>query len=702
MSIMQAERGPRAGIGREKRNFLVTDAPLREDVGFGFGAVVRTLHSFIKDAPQDAPLSICVSGGWGMGKTTLLRGLEAALVESDSVERHASEPHFLTIWFDPWKLDNEREIRDALARSVLDVIERDTDFLTRASISIDKKNVLRMLGERLVQVKPGSISSFYRAEERTEGTFIEVEDIFRRVADLYLGDPEQPRRLVFFVDDLDRCRPARATEVLEAVKLFFDLPGLIFVFALDRDQLERLVAVEYQFTSSEAKVYLEKMFQLSVPLPRKDVRELREFLESRLSQIGVHLEDAGLAAAIVNRFGRNLRDLKLFINSFSFQRSLIGNPHGIEDEPLFKGLYLEATMSRSLTASARQGLTGLVASLEFIAHGGFLHDQHMQQRYIAGLKGERVSFVALIIYAIVSQQDEAKMSIARLRSAERDIVEALVADGSIIPTLEVLREGKTLLLNSSLGVADSIVSSIDQNLSGAPVEESADVAEWAEQNLSAGGPLTRYEWREAGVRMRDCGDLTNAFLCFLMAHLIDPKEATYLCDLSGIFRRNRQIHAAQELLVRAYGLDPHLPQLLTEAGYLYEIEYGKWQLGCLLYREAIARGGVTSGAPARLAFTLRREGNHEAAYFACLDACIKTDGSRESRNRLREYARTAGRGDLGNQRLLSDMEEELNEARAEGLYGAELSEQDKATVEACLATHPPENAASAELSSPLL
>jgi len=50
-------------------------------------------------------------------------------------------------------------------------------------------------------------------------------------------------RLAVFVDDLDRCLPDKAVEVLEAIKLFLDVPGVVFVLGIARDVIEQGIKV---------------------------------------------------------------------------------------------------------------------------------------------------------------------------------------------------------------------------------------------------------------------------------------------------------------------------------------------------------------------------------------------------------------------------------------------------------------------------
>jgi hypothetical protein len=120
---------------------------------------------------------------------------------------------------------------------------------------------------------------------------------------------------VVLVDDLDRCLPEKAVEMLEAIKLFLDVQGCAFVLALDDEVIERGIAHRYRdylkptpgvrqpmpITGHE---YLEKIVQLPFRLPRWSKREVREFLQTRFAPQLAHwngppvdtLERASLAS----------------------------------------------------------------------------------------------------------------------------------------------------------------------------------------------------------------------------------------------------------------------------------------------------------------------------------------------------------------------------------------------------------------------
>lgn len=678
------------------RTLVLSDLPRGQAAEFNFDQIIDTVREFIASAPSDAPFNICLSGDWGSGKTTLLSGLEAAFAEKPSEE---DETKYVTIWFDPWKLSSEEEVRNALARAVLKVIEDDADFATRVEMSIERRNVIRMLSERLFQVNADDVNTFYQAETRTRNTFVEVEEIFRRVAAVYLDDPAQPRRLVIFVDDLDRCRPERVTDVLESVKLFFDLPGLTFVFALDNGQLERAVASDYKMERDEARVYLEKIFQLKVDLPRKEATDLRDFLASNLKRVGVELGGERLYSAIIERYGRNLRNLKLFVNWFSFHRQLIGKVGIHDEEALFRWLYLESTMKNSMDTVTVSGLSNLALALEFLAHGGFMFEPETRERYLRQLETGEMNYVAMIVYSIIAgEEEDHHLSVSNLDHRQRALVEALRADGAVVPTLKVIREGSKLFIDTDLTqmiyLARSASGAASDGLS--PTEAPTDDEKRVDAPLATGSPLSAQDWNRQGDKLISTASPIESYLCYLIASLMEPTNAMYLCDVARSYRRANRRAATQELQYQAYSLDPTSVYVLVEIAHFYDITVLDEAMGSLLYRRAIGLGTPTPVVPWYLGMNLQKEGNYEDAYFAYLDAAVRDPESEAKLERLAKCAREAGWTD----RPREDMKAELIEAIDAGIYPRPLSPEEEQAIQDRLTTRPDEAQAAAELSRP--
>ncbi|MCU8008491.1 KAP family NTPase [Shewanella sp. SM87] len=96
-----------------------------------------------------------------------------------------------------------------------------------------------------------------------------VHDFKRELTDLIsiVCEKSGKDRVYIFIDELDRCRPTYAIEMLEVVKHLFDIPRLVFVMSTDTKQLESSIKSLYgeQFDAEE---YLSRFFQRRLTLSK--------------------------------------------------------------------------------------------------------------------------------------------------------------------------------------------------------------------------------------------------------------------------------------------------------------------------------------------------------------------------------------------------------------------------------------------------
>ena len=78
-----------------------------------------------------------------------------------------------------------------------------------------------------------------------------------------------------FIDELDRCRPSYAVEMLETIKHIFDIKGVVFVVATDTEQLQHAVKVIYG-DGFDARVYLTRFFNSRYTLKQASFESLFE------------------------------------------------------------------------------------------------------------------------------------------------------------------------------------------------------------------------------------------------------------------------------------------------------------------------------------------------------------------------------------------------------------------------------------------
>lgn len=94
--------------------------------------------------------------------------------------------------------------------------------------------------------------------------------------------------IFILVDELDRCRPLYAIELLETIKHLFGVAGVCFVIATDTRQLASSIKAIYG-SDFEAELYLKRFFDQEYILPDPDYYSFAEFLFLRLQPTGPKL-----------------------------------------------------------------------------------------------------------------------------------------------------------------------------------------------------------------------------------------------------------------------------------------------------------------------------------------------------------------------------------------------------------------------------
>lgn len=99
---------------------------------------------------------------------------------------------------------------------------------------------------------------------------------------------KQDKPVVFIIDELDRCRPSFAVQVIERIKHFFDTPNLVFVLLLNRAQLENAINGVYG-SELDAHAYLGKFVHFFLRLPKRvDLAGHKDFNKAYCTHLASH------------------------------------------------------------------------------------------------------------------------------------------------------------------------------------------------------------------------------------------------------------------------------------------------------------------------------------------------------------------------------------------------------------------------------
>ncbi|WP_428820327.1 KAP family P-loop NTPase fold protein [Microbulbifer sp. MCCC 1A16149] len=119
----------------------------------------------------------------------------------------------------------------------------------------------------------GNIVDSFKSKESTLRAF---KDLLTSALEALPG--EQPN-LIIFIDELDRCRPSYAIELLERIKHLFDIDRLVFVLAINREQLGMSLQGVYG-SNFDGENYLRRFVDLDYQLR---VPSVRGYVEAQLS-----------------------------------------------------------------------------------------------------------------------------------------------------------------------------------------------------------------------------------------------------------------------------------------------------------------------------------------------------------------------------------------------------------------------------------
>ncbi|MFZ5905006.1 MAG: P-loop NTPase fold protein [Chloroflexota bacterium] len=160
----------------------------------------------------------------------------------------------------------------------------------------------------------------------------EFSDEFKRIIKL-VGNGKP---FVVVIDDLDRCLPEKAIQVLEAIKLFLDVEGCVFILAVDREVVEKAITSKYKElltlpkeTDSKPQYlaaflgenYFEKIVQLPISLLPISEQQIKDFIVNLYADDDVKLCSSIFAVGLPH----NPRKVKRLLHTFSFIRGLASN-----------------------------------------------------------------------------------------------------------------------------------------------------------------------------------------------------------------------------------------------------------------------------------------------------------------------------------------------------------------------------------------
>ncbi|UDL05075.1 KAP family P-loop NTPase fold protein [Marinobacter sp. CA1] len=319
----------------------------------------------------NSPAVIAIDSRWGTGKTTFIR----------LWEQHLKEDNSPSLYFNAWETDFSDdplvsflgEMNEGL-KTLIGANEKANEAWEKtkaAGKQIAKRGIPALVrigtagivdADKLIEDEMMKAAGSL-AGDALDNYLQQKQAIYEFHAALtnFIEKSADGKPLVIFVDELDRCRPNYAIELLERIKHLFNTEGLIFVLALDKEQLghsieavygngidsvgylRRFIDFEYQLKQPDKASYIDSLFSaLQIDKffqPRKKYGELRhdeDHLKNVFSMLATNLR-------------LSLREIEQFLASIN-----IAIRAAKENEYIFPALLVFLLISKHFKSDAYQ------------------------------------------------------------------------------------------------------------------------------------------------------------------------------------------------------------------------------------------------------------------------------------------------------------------------------------------------------------
>lgn len=281
-----------------------------------FTGVADTVAEIIIQA-KGRPISIGVSGAWGVGKSSMIRLVHRSLSQRSDKDNG----DFIFVDFNAWLYQGYDDARAALMEVIGEKLTAEAEK-RKKGLTKAKEFVERIRWFRLTKLVAGSAvalhaglppigllgelyglgKTFFGSEMTAESLEKgeKVADDIKEAASGLVAEKKQtspPQEiqalresfqktleamdvtLVVLIDDLDRCLPETTIATLEAIRLFLFLNKTAFVIAADDAMIKYAVRRHFPDVSDDLVInYFDKLIQLPIRVPPLGTQEVRAYM----------------------------------------------------------------------------------------------------------------------------------------------------------------------------------------------------------------------------------------------------------------------------------------------------------------------------------------------------------------------------------------------------------------------------------------
>ena len=230
--------------------------------------------------------TMALNGSWGTGKTTFVR----------MWQKYLEKAGYKTAYINAWEMDFTTNPLVSILGEVGSLTGKDRKAFKKIIKALPKSVRLGAEGFISTYIGQGAIKNLFNRHQSFDDDITsycdqkEALQQFRSELQNFIEVNCGGKPLVFFIDELDRCRPDYAVEFLERIKHFFCVDNIIFIISVDKRHLAESVKGHYGSADIDTDEYLRRFFDIEYDLPTPEINAFCEYIFKRENLDGVQTD----------------------------------------------------------------------------------------------------------------------------------------------------------------------------------------------------------------------------------------------------------------------------------------------------------------------------------------------------------------------------------------------------------------------------
>ena len=272
---------------------------------------------------------IALDGEWGSGKTWFVKSIEY-LINSDVnnelniVNKEIMDnvkDNYMTFYYNAWENDDTENAMLSLIYKLINDSCMQKDETEVSAIPRLLNTIVKFATNGAVDIKQDVFGEQWNNKQITDciETSEEIKKTFKELINNLLV--ENKNRILIIIDEIDRCKPIFAIDLLENIKHFYDDDRVIFLVTTNNKELASSVCKVYG-EKYDGDLYLDRIFDINLELPNNYIEDYINAIDEGKSSSDFHFK-ACRELAKENKL--TMREYNRYLNSMeSIRNNLIG------------------------------------------------------------------------------------------------------------------------------------------------------------------------------------------------------------------------------------------------------------------------------------------------------------------------------------------------------------------------------------------